>query len=256
LPEDDAVDNELDGGTPTLLGVRLIEHTRSLSMFAVLAAMPGMLGAQAVVPAHEEPRHRLAFEGPELRVLDIEIPPGDTTLFHRHDVPIAYVFISPTRTNAQVLGESWGSATQNSGPLPEIGNVIFDEAYTAAPLEHRVTSQGNVPFRLIAVMNRGPGQATSGEGSLGSAGPAEVEGRWFRSSHRTLANEGTWILEGHSRPLVIVQVSSGSVSVEPGSGSALHLQALGDFVVLQPGTRADLRNEGAGPATLAIVEVR
>lgn len=214
-----------------------------------------MLGAQTVVPVHEEPRHRLVYEAPELRVLDIEILPGDTTLFHRHDAPIAYVFISPTSTNAQVLGESWGSATRDTGPLPGIGNVIFDETYPTAPLEHRVTCVGDVPFRLIAVMNRGPGQTTSGEQSLGSEAPTEAEGRWFRSSHHRLTDEATWVV-GPSRPLVIVQASSGSVSVEPGTGSALELQALGDFVVLQPGPPAQLRNAGTGPVTLAIVEVR
>ncbi len=233
----------LDGGTPSLLGVRL-KLVRSPSMFVLLAVTPGILGAQTVVPVHEEPRHRLAYEGPELRVLDIEILPGDTTLFHRHDAPIAYVFISPTPVNSQVLGQSWGSATRDTAPLAGVGNVIFDEGYATAPVEHRVTCLGDVPFRLIAVLNRGPGQATSGEESLGAVGPTEAEGRWFRSTHQTLANQATWEWEGHTRPIVVVQASSGSVSVELGTGS------------IQPGARTHLRNAGVGPVALAIIEVR
>jgi quercetin dioxygenase-like cupin family protein len=196
------------------------------------------------------------YETPELRVLDIEIAPGDTTLFHRHDAPIAYVFISPTPTNAQVLGQGWGSATQGSSPLPAIGNVIFDETYATTPVEHRVTNLGDVAFRLIAVLNRGPGQTTSGMAPLGAAGPSETEGRWFRSTHHTLANQDTWEWEGFGRPIVIVQVSSGAVAVEPEAGSTRDLEGPGDFVVLRAGARAQLRNVGGGPVTLGIVEVR
>jgi len=63
-------------------------------------------------------------------------------------------------------------------------------------------------------------------------------------------------VEGHSRPLVVVQVSPGSVAVEPGTGSLRDLHGLGDFVVLEPGIRGQLHNAGAGPVALAIVEVR
>jgi quercetin dioxygenase-like cupin family protein len=215
-----------------------------------------MLGAQTVVPVHEEPRHHLAYEGPALRILDIEIAPRDTTLFHRHDAPIAYVFISPTPTNSQVLGQGWGSANRDAGPLPAIGNVIFDERYATAPVEHRVTCIGDVPFHLVAVLNRGAGQTANDEGPLGAAGRAEAEGRWFRSTHHTLAGEATWEWEEHSRPVVMVQVSPGSVSVETGTGPTSELETLGDFVVLQPGAPAHVRNAGVGPVTLAIVEVR
>ena len=227
-----------------------------LSLIVLFATLPRLLGAQTVIPIQEEPRHRLAYDGPALRVLDIRIPPGDTTLFHRHDAPIAYVAISPTLTNAQVLGEAWEDAARDTLPLPAVGHVSFNEAYPAAPREHRVACVGPVPFRLIGIINRGPGQVAGRRGPLGTAGPAEAEGRWFRSAHHTLASGGTWTVEGHSRPLVVVQVSPGSVAVEPGTGSLRDLHGLGDFVVLEPGVRAQLRNAGAGPVALAIVEVR
>jgi quercetin dioxygenase-like cupin family protein len=229
---------------------------RTPSLTVLVAMTPGVLGAQTVVPIQEEPRHRLVYETPELRVLDIEIAPGDTTLFHRHDAPISYVFISPTPTNAQVLGQSWGSATRDSRPLAGIGNVVFDETYSTAPVEHRVTNLGDVPFRLISVLNRGPGQTSTGRESLGAADPPEMGGRWFQSTHHTLENEATWEWEGLGRPVVIVQVSSGAVAVELGTGPKPDLLAPGDFIVLHPEARAQLRNVGAGPVTLAIVEVR
>lgn len=226
------------------------------SLLVLFATLPRLLGAQTVVPIQEEPRHRLAYDAPALRVLDIRIPPRDTTLFHRHDAPIAYVFVSPVPTNAQVLGEEWEDAARDTVPLPDVGHVVFNEVYPTAPREHRVACVGTVPFRLIGILNRGPGQMASRGVPLGTAGPAEAEGRWFRSAHHTLASGGTWIMAGHSRPLVVVQVSPGSVAVRPDSGSPRELRGLGDFVVLEPDVRAQLRNAGAEPVALAIVEVR
>ncbi len=229
---------------------------RILFAVVLLATTPLALAAETVVPVHEEPRHRLVHEGPELRVLDVEIVPGDTTLFHRHDAPIAYVYISPAPTKAQVLGEEWGGASPNTSPAPAVGSILFNETYATAPVEHRVTNPGEVPFRLIAILNRGPGQADGTEEFLDEKYPVETSGRWFRSSRRTLASQETWAWESHRRPVVVVQVSSGSVVVEPGTGSSSTLQSAGDFIVLRPENPARFRNAGGEPATLAIVEVR
>jgi hypothetical protein len=229
---------------------------RNLLAVVLLAATPLVLAAETVVPVHQEPRHRLVHEGPELRVLDVGIAPGDTTLFHRHDAPIAYVYISPTPTKAQVFGQDWESASSTTGPAPAIGSVLFNETYAATPVEHRVTNLGEVPFRLIAILNRGPGQANGSNEFFGGTDPIESTGRWFRSTHHTLSSQATWDWEGSSRPVVVVQVSSGMVVVQPGKGASTTLQSLGDFIVLQPEDQARFQTSGGDPLTLAIIEVR
>jgi len=231
-----------------------VSFMRNLYAFVLLAATPWVLAAETVVPVHEEPRHRLVHEGPGLRVLDVEIAPGDTTLFHRHDAPIAYVYISPTPTKMQVLGQDWGSTSPSTAPA--IGSVLFNETYAAAPVEHRVTNPGEVAFRLIAVLNRGPGQANGSDESLVGTDPIEASGRWFRSAHHTLTGQATWDWEGTSRPVVVVQVSAGAVVFQPGTGPSSNLQSPGNFIVLQPEDRAQFRNPGHELVTLAIVEVR
>jgi endonuclease/exonuclease/phosphatase family metal-dependent hydrolase/quercetin dioxygenase-like cupin family protein len=224
--------------------------------------------ADTVVPVHEEPRHRLLHEDPRLRVLDIEIEPGDTTLFHRHDAPIAYVFVSPTATNSQVLGAPWGRAPTGTGSATPVGTVTVNESYATSPVEHRVTGLGDVPFRLIGVLNRGSGDTGDAFPTIGTAGPSERAGRFFRTTHHTLPStapgarsaDAAWVWEAHDRPVVLVQVSPGEVAIEDaGAANAAPrsgLGAAGDFIVLQPGTAARFRVVGADPVTLAIVEVR
>jgi len=43
------------------------------------------MSAQTAVPVYEEPRHRLVLTHQLVRVMDVRIAPGDTTLFHIHD---------------------------------------------------------------------------------------------------------------------------------------------------------------------------
>lgn len=244
---------EFDGDTLTLT-VAPARSTR-LRWIRMREQMARGAAEQHVVPIHEEPRHRPVYESPELRVLDVGFSPGDTTLFHRHDAPIAYVFISPSHTNEQIAGQEWGSVDRAT-PLRAVGAVHVDESFVVTPREHRITNVGAGPFRLIAVVNRGLGQREGGTGTMGTAGPAETQGQWFRGTHHTIAGQSTWEWEAQDRPVVIVQVSSGSVSAQSGSGAAQTLSAPGDFVVVPAGSRATFRSAGLGPMTLAIVEVR
>ena len=72
----------------------------------VLAAVAGAgvgLAAQApspekIVPVHEEPHHRQLFQRGAVRILDMQIPAGDASAFHRHDWPVLLVGLSSSRT--------------------------------------------------------------------------------------------------------------------------------------------------------------
>lgn len=56
---------------------------------------PVVFGVATAVPVYEEPRHRLVFQNRYARVLDVVIPPGDTTQGQRADLPT-----SPPRHHA------------------------------------------------------------------------------------------------------------------------------------------------------------
>ena len=40
--------------------------------------------AESYVAVRDEPRHRRRFENEFVRVYDVLVPPGDTTLYHHH----------------------------------------------------------------------------------------------------------------------------------------------------------------------------
>jgi hypothetical protein len=111
---------------------------------------------EAPVPVHEEPRHRKVFESGAVRVLDVQIPPGDTTKFHIHATPILYVPISASVNRTQVLGAEWrgGEVRPAGAPAPVTpGRVSSITTYMEQPQTHRVNNVGQTLFRLIAVAN-------------------------------------------------------------------------------------------------------
>jgi len=106
---------------------------------------------------HEEPRHRLMLTHQQLRVMDVKIRPGDTTLFHVHDVPVLFVAISAAPVDIQLLDNKWGGTHPAADPGRKPGDVNVDTSYVRQSITHRVTNVGSRFSRLgSAIRSRNP----------------------------------------------------------------------------------------------------
>ena len=219
---------------------------------------PKPLSAQMAVPVHEEPRHRLVHGEDRFQVLDIGIQPGDTTLFHRHDRPIAYVEIDATVVNQQRLGGPWGRVSARAAPPDRPpGRVSWNERYGESPVEHRVTAIGPRPFRLIGVVNLGTGASGERAGPLGPFREPDDSSRYFSRVVTQLVAGESWAWPVGDTPVVVVLAGAGEISVNgDGAEVAAHLAGAGAFAVLAPGMAYQIRNVGTGPAVVSLVEVR
>jgi quercetin dioxygenase-like cupin family protein len=212
-------------------------------------------GKETVVAVHLEPFHKLVYEGGEFQVLDIEIPPGDTTRYHLHEAPMFYVSVSASHTDAQVLGGRWlgGQVLEEPEWLP--GEVDSNTSYARRPLAHRVKNLGSTPFRLIGVVNkhqhpRAPGTEDSLPGTM------EIQNDWFRQS-RAMAEPGRSLLvESRPYPVVVVQAGSGSARVRVGGGQRTSFKAIGDFAVIEPGQEFEAANGTDAPLPLVFIAVQ
>src|SRR4030095_13366709 len=106
----------------------------------VIFSLTGLswLSIQSPVPVLNEPRHHLKFENEYVRVFDVVVPPGDTTLFHIHSNDYAYVGIGPATLKAEVLG---------SGAIQDLILKDGEARFTKGPITHRVTNIASSPFR-------------------------------------------------------------------------------------------------------------
>src|SRR5688572_30071999 len=157
--------------------------TRSIVLL-LLVHTPRVL-AQAPVPMHEEPRHRLLLTHEQVRVMDVKIRPGDTTLFHIHDVPALYVAVSAAPVDIQLLDGKWGGTHPAADPGRKPGDVNVDTSYGRAPITHRVTNVDSQLFDLIAITSSTVSPVDSGTPEM--PGDLELRTRWFTQSRVRLA---------------------------------------------------------------------
>jgi FG-GAP-like repeat len=213
---------------------------------------------ERVVPVHQEPRHDLVFDSPGTRILDVQIPPGDTTLFHTHSDPILYVTMSTSRTRSQNIGEEWSTPAAPDAPGAPVsvppGRMMSTTSYAERPQTHRVNNIGSTLFRLIGITNSSAGDDRS-DPSGGFDIEPELSNRWFRGYRRALAAEDS-PEHRHENPVAIVLVS-GSVAVRTAATTSNQqpLQRPGAFVFLEAGATHVLRADA--PDTQVVeVEVR
>ena len=65
--------------------------------------------AEDPVPVEQEPHHRVIFENQYVRVLDVVVKPGETTLFHKHSIDnLADYFDGCDDKRTQFAGEGLG----------------------------------------------------------------------------------------------------------------------------------------------------
>ena len=215
----------------------------------------------AQVPVSQEPRHRVAFENAELRILDVNIPAGDTSLDHRHDYDIATVSIgNDTTIRIQDSGQPWGPARQ---PRP-LGNATVTE-YTGKPQSHRIETTGPNAYQLFAVENLRTGGWSTGPAASGGGTTMTTEARAFRLYDVRLGKELSQTSHTHAVPTIAVLIGGMVLSEGPDTQAKANAPApVGLKQLSQPGQwllvpRGDTHHVvrlGTSDARLVEIEVR
>ena len=112
-----------------------------------LSLVPSPLSAQAPHPVYKDPHHRQVLYTNFLRVLDVNIPAGETGFEHQHDRDVATVAIQNARTRVRPAGQDWGPPRERA-----IGNLNATQ-YAGTPDAHTIQNIDTFPYRLIAVVN-------------------------------------------------------------------------------------------------------
>ncbi|HLO37062.1 MAG TPA: hypothetical protein VK173_01090, partial [Lacibacter sp.] len=79
----------------------------------VLLLQTALLSAQ--VQVSKEPLHKKVLENKYIRLLDVWIKPGDTSLFHIHSTPSVFLIFTTTTYAAQEKNKDWTTAKVTPG---------------------------------------------------------------------------------------------------------------------------------------------
>ncbi len=110
-----------------------------------VAAQPTM------IQVHDEPFHKVVYEGENYRIIHLEMEVGDTSQLHRHDTPILYLTANGAAMWLDVLG-----ATPRLAELPD-GWVGSDFYSDTASMVHRIAPDSG-SLNLIAFQKKAAGR--------------------------------------------------------------------------------------------------
>ena len=131
---------------------------RSATVAALLClACSAVIGAEAerIVPANEEPRHVVKLQNEWVRIVDVEIPEGEQTLYHTHSLDYPYVLVTSVTLFNQVYGEEAKDVKMQAG------FIGFYNAATKGAYTHRFINRGPGTFRAIGIELMQPGAQSS-----------------------------------------------------------------------------------------------
>jgi hypothetical protein len=96
------------------------------------------------VAVEQEPHHRVIFENQYVRVLDVVLHPGETTLFHRHSLDNVPIQLSDATVKRQFPGEDWAASPAKEGSVGFVGG-------SKSPYIHRISNTGATVFHVVDV---------------------------------------------------------------------------------------------------------
>lgn len=226
-------------------------------MRAYLAPLAALLAltlhaADTPVAVHEEPFHKIVFENDYVRLIDVQMTPAQTSLYHRHVIPSVVVYLTKSTNRS----ESW--------PAKEIltRDIVPGESryapYDEKPLAHRVTNTGAGLFRVfdIELLRKKPADKKALP-----ALPANARPHWDEN----LARSSNWTLEPGARlelpagdaALLVVGIT-GKCTVAHSRAHAPERSSLGwaDYRFIPPHTDMALHNAGSERAEVIVLEMR
>ena len=98
----------------------------------------------AQVQVRKEPRHKNVLENKYIRLLDVWMQPGDTSMLHIHSTPSLFLHFTSTAVCVQIKGKAWIKNRNTAG------NASYN-SFVNDTLVHRVSNCDTVPFHVTDI---------------------------------------------------------------------------------------------------------
>lgn len=198
----------------------------------------------AQVQVSEEPRHHKVFDNGWVRVLDVHIQPGDTSLWHKHSTPSVFLILSNTKTGSQAKIEP------HRPPFTD-GRIWFEGFYDTVRI-HRVWNEDDHEFHVIDMELPHKPNKTIDPLFTDGAFQLLFDEKPVRGYRMTLDAGQQDRQSPRKAPVIVICVDDGA-DVEVG-GAALRKK--GDYVFIPAGSKLDFRNKGLAETKLAVFELK
>lgn len=205
-----------------------------------------------VVPVEKAPFHVPTFRNEYVTMLNVNIPAGRTSRYHKHSIDFVYVVVETAKIRAQALGEE-----AKDFNLP-VGTVAFSD-YTKKPLIHQVSNVDNQPFHVVGfeIMYPESGRFSPSSRSEASAYKPVLDNERVRGWRLVIGPGESIPAITQGAPGIRIVLNGGDiVEDEPGHPAQEMNLKLGDFIWQEPAAIRTVRNTGATPVEFVEFELK
>jgi hypothetical protein len=204
---------------------------------------------QAQILVHEEPRHRPVFQNKEIRILNVRVAPGDTSLYHMHTTPSFFIRLTNTITGSQVQGEAKKVGKSQSG------EIRFENLAPPNNRVHRVWNADKDTFHVMDVellMKK----ADFDEKPMALPNlKLEIDTTWVRAYRLNLLKGIEFNSINKKQSLVLVSLNASKVEIGQNRNRELQTLKPGSFFVIKRRKSFSLKNKTESTSQFVLLEL-
>jgi len=221
-----------------LMEKRIFFSTLSLFFFTTVSTQ---------VPVRLEPRHKVALENEFIRLLDVRILPGDTSLFHIHQTPSFFIPLSNTAIGSQVKGQLPQESKFNAG-------ATWYNGFENGPLIHRVWDSDTIALHVIDLELLSAKNTTLPATAQLTGFKIDFENEKLRVYKFGISSNQTISLPVIATPMVFISVSGSDVQIQnqDKKDSKYYIKA-GAFQWLEPNQNFSIDNKETDTADVILI---
>ncbi len=219
----------------------------SILLFLFLLCRLSNIQAQVLV--HEEPRHRPVFQNNQVRILNILLPPGDTTQYHVHHTPSVFIFFTATTMVSQLKGAAASTSRSTAG------SVIVENLAAPHLRVHRVW---NIDKDTLHVMDVELLLKDTGFAQKPLALPnlqLTADTAWVRTYRLSLPGNNDFMLKGEKRSFILVSLNAAPVQMDQDGKTGRQKLGPGSFFEIKKGASFSLKNTSGNTAQFELLEL-
>jgi hypothetical protein len=220
-------------------------NTRFGSFLIVLLFICALNTLQAQVLVHEEPKHRPVLVTPQIRILDVVMAPGDTSIYHIHHTPSLFILFSNTTTGSV----DWGKAPSTGKTTA--GTMLYEDLSAPNTRTHRVWNADKDTFHVMDIELLA---SKTGFKQAPLANPAlklEIDNAYVRAYQLSLGKGQGFRIRDSDRSFILI--SYGNIGVNTHSGN--NTMKPGSFIELKQGEAFMFTALAEGISRFALIEL-
>jgi hypothetical protein len=204
----------------------------------------------AQVPVSKEPRHHVVFENNKVRILNVLLPPGDTTQYHVHSTPSLFITLSRTTTSWQLMNKQPVSSTSVAG------YTWFENLNPPHVKIHRVFNVDTSVYHVMDVEILAKDSGFSSKPLAIDHAHLLIDTPWVRTWSVKLARDEKVTVKEQPSDFILVAINGATVALNENNTGTTSVLKPGQFYYIKANDSFAVTNRSDTNAEFALLQIR